>query len=147
MARLTWQLYYAMASQGWGRVEGTVRNSEVKETDSDGPSYEPRIDYEYVVGKTLYRAHRMSYGLSSAGSRRRARRVVDEYPLGKTVIVWYDPSQPSRATLKTGGERGVAVALLVVSLFAPAILFVTTDAGQRFLSEHGISFLSDTIEP
>jgi len=143
MARLMWQLYWAMASQGWARTQGHVRNAEVKETGSDSPSYEPRIDFEYVAGKTLYRAHRLSYGLGGAGSKKRAQRLAEMHPPGTPATVWYDPSKPSRATLHTGGCRGVAVMLLIVSLLGPLILFAATDAGRRFLDRLGIHQSSD----
>lgn len=148
MARLMWQLHYTLESQGWPQVEGRVRNAEVVErSDSESRSWEPRIDYEYVVGRTLHSAHRLTYGLSGWGTKKSARRIVEAYQPGMPVTVWYDPSQPSRATLRPGGHRGVLVMLVLVSVIGLPLFFANTTVGRSFLNEHGIHTSGGDSEP
>lgn len=81
-------------------VPGVVVQSRVDEqTDSDGTTYTPFVEYEYEVGGQTYRGDRDSMFNFSSSSRSNARDVVDRYPAGKRVEVFYDPDDYTESVL------------------------------------------------
>lgn len=98
--RGAWKQY---ASQSWSEVQGKVVHSAVKtHSDSDGTSYSLELNYEYSVGNFTYRGTKDTelpntmFGSSSVQNR------VSELPKGKSVPVYYDPRDPTKAVLVRG---------------------------------------------
>ncbi len=111
----------ARASAGWPSTTGKVTSSQVRvdtSTDNEGStstSYVPAIQYEYAVNKTQYTSSRRTVGSGQMGygSRNRANAIVEQYPAGKSVSVYYDPKNPKYAVLQTGVSSSVYVWLLM----------------------------------
>jgi hypothetical protein len=90
------------ASQDWLTTQGTVLLSRVEVVGGDYARTEPRIQYEYTVGAQSYRSERIKAGgtLFKVVNNRDAYDMVDRYPVGAEVTVYYDPANPSQATLQ-----------------------------------------------
>lgn len=110
MALLGWGLFElqrAMESHGWPSTTGTITRSEVhqvenrKENQTD-TIYYPRIHYRYSVFGQGYTAGRIVFGGLSGGDQSKAKKIVDQYPAGSPVTVYYDPGDPSVAVLNAG---------------------------------------------
>jgi hypothetical protein len=87
---------------------------------SKKPTYYPKIRYQYEVGGKSYTADRMSFSGGEGGEKKsESQAVVNRYPSGQKVIVYYDPKHPEKAVL----ERG-----LIWKTFIPFI------AGLAFLA-------------
>lgn len=102
----------AWAARRWPRTVGRVVASDIRATTvrvrvstsvgryRSATRYAPNVVYEYAVGGVPYRSARLHLGArvvaSDAGP---AERVVRRYPLGRSVTVSYDPSNPAEATL------------------------------------------------
>ncbi|MFH2044887.1 MAG: DUF3592 domain-containing protein [Pseudomonadota bacterium] len=102
----------AKESVNWPTVSGTVitsKTEERKSTEGSGSSKKTRtyyvaiIQYEYQVEGTSYTSNRVSFGGQKRGS---ARTLVNKYPEGKSVKVYYDPDDPEIAALEPGMEGG-----------------------------------------
>ena len=57
----------------------------------------------------------MAFGGFSEDSRRKAQKIVDQYPKGMALTVYYDPNDPSVAVLKAG-YRLAAYAMVAAGL-------------------------------
>lgn len=97
-------LKYAYESKNWPKTSGTITRSEVDSWMKDGKSqYDARINYSYEVDGKKYNSTKVfSSGSYSGGNVTKAKELVDEFPAGKTVEVFYDPEIPDSAALKPG---------------------------------------------
>ena len=106
-----------MASRNWPTVEGIVVSSEVARVrdsqDNIGFNYKPEVLYEYLVDGVKYSSNNIDFGQPSSSNSSYARKIVNRYPDGKKVIVYYKPSNPDVATL----EPGLYISSFVILLF------------------------------
>ena len=108
------------ASRAWPSVKGTIISSEIR---SDyfpfrGRFYQPAITHRYWVSGRVFESDSISTR-SIGGSEEAAQAVVNRYPPGETVDVFYVPSAPSNAVL----ERGLDYRFYAVGAFVSAVLF------------------------
>ena len=111
-------LYYlpALQNQAWPTTEGKVISSEVRPTEVWGRAgpiqyYAADVKYEYAVnGKTLT-GSQLAFGTDSGlfSDPARALQEVEQYPIGRTVIVHFNPDNPQDALLNIGGTAGGAL--------------------------------------
>jgi hypothetical protein len=87
----------------WPETEGVITSSEVYSSqDSEGgTTYCLDISYEYTVDNVKYKGYRVSYS-SEDSCDSWSQNADEEYPEGKTIPVYYDPSDPSESVLETG---------------------------------------------
>ena len=99
-----YQLVEATASRHWPLVPGQIVESKVdSHENSDGETkHTARVVYRYEVGQSSYSGDRVSIGLFGQGSAGKPAKVVRRYPLGKSVHVHANPSQPRRSVLEPG---------------------------------------------
>ena len=92
-------------SEHWPRAIGTIVSSKVAERrDGKGSlMYSAGISYRYSVhGKELTGDTVKFGGQLELNSQTRATSVVEKYPAGATVPVFYDPDDPRRSVLEPG---------------------------------------------
>jgi hypothetical protein len=95
----------ATESNGWPLTPGVVLTAEVvAEARRGGGAYEPTVTYSYTVAGTPYVANVLRSGGFDFGSRANAEAKLAQYPVGSRVDVRYDPDDPGRAVLETGGS-------------------------------------------
>ncbi|QDU77337.1 hypothetical protein Pan97_44040 [Bremerella volcania] len=107
------------ASQGaesdvWPTVMGTVTVSQVESSGpKDDRSYYPEVKYQYDVEGKSYTSDRINFDLAGTRSsiRQEMTDVVDQYPAGADVKVFYDPSDPSQSCLEPGVKLGTGFLL------------------------------------
>lgn len=114
----------ATSASGWPTVDGTVVSSQVNPGCKNLTGYLPFIRYQYTVGGQEFTNHRIAYGAGVCSSKSDAERIVNAYPEGKTVEVYFDPASPGDSTLnasRTGaGTFPVfTIALLIFCISAP----------------------------
>jgi len=114
-------IYKANASLKWPSVDGQVRSSSVQTNHKgDSPTYIPDVGYSYLVNKDSYFNTRLVYGNRNSGRIKDVQKVIDQYPVGRTVKVYYNPSNPSESVIEPGEIRntwdGMALALMVLSI-------------------------------
>lgn len=117
----------AEQSMKWPTVQGTVISSIVREQkDYDHEdhhvnyTYEPYVEYEYAVGGTPMSGHKLSFGANSF-DHQTARRVVERYPSGESVIVHYNPAKPGEAVLETKAAGGTLFLVAGIAMIALAV--------------------------
>jgi len=122
----------AKESANWPYVQGEVISSEMevrKETDDDGTSvtYSAEVLFEYEVAGTVYSANRVSFGQYSSGAPGLARKILNKYPAGTVVKVYYNPDDPEISVLEPGTTFSTYLVLiggLVFVFFGGLFLFV-----------------------
>jgi hypothetical protein len=114
----------ARSSLAWPSVEGRITSASVerksspsttRQGSSDSITYRPQIVYAYAVEGTSYTGERISYGGYATSDPADARRVVERYPEGRAVRVYYMPERHGECVLEPG-MAGVPWLLLALGL-------------------------------
>ncbi|MEZ5270733.1 MAG: DUF3592 domain-containing protein [Ilumatobacteraceae bacterium] len=85
------------APASWTTTKGTVLSSTVQVGRRAGDALEtPLVLYAYQVGNRVFRGSTVRCGRGEANAARTAAR----YPAGTSVVVSYDPADPSKSTLE-----------------------------------------------
>ena len=82
----------------------------------EGGGYTPEVTYRYVVDGVELDGHKIGRAISGY-KRAVAERKLGEIP--ETVVVWYDPNQPTEAYLR---KHGPALGYLILALGACLVL-------------------------
>ena len=118
-----YEINRAYESRGWPNTQGTITSSYIKKEnrkDSNNrykTTYYPKVNYQYQVEGKYYSCNRIAFGGVSGGKRSKAKKVVDRYPSGKKVTVYYNPQDPGVAVLKAGFSWGALFAFLTGLIF------------------------------
>lgn len=94
---------YRQSTQTWQSTTGTVVMSSVQSKHT-GKSYShyPVVVYLYQVNGQQYQSQRIKAGEQFLNVRvaGQAEATVQKYPIGSTVTVYYNPSNPTEAVLE-----------------------------------------------
>ena len=100
-------------SHKWPTVPGEIVSSELEsETEQHHhkpiTTYAAAIRYAYEIEGKAYESDQIQLGGTSETSQpREFERMVERYPKGKRVTVYYDPDDPATATLEPGELGGI----------------------------------------
>lgn len=94
-----------LESENWPTVEGTITVSRVRSyEDSDqNTMYEADVEYDYIAKDRRLTGNRITAIAVANSSRRVIEDLIAPYPVGSAVTVYYDPDNPERSVLETGG--------------------------------------------
>ena len=85
-------------SQSWLSATGKIIKSRVEVLGGEYTSVSPKIIYEYRVGANEYTGNQIQvFGIDGNES---AYDLVDRYPEGLEVTVYYNPDDPAESTLE-----------------------------------------------
>ena len=121
-------LKYAYLSKSWPMTSGIITKSEVDSWMKDGKTqYGAVIKYTYQLEGNEHISYNIGVNSSSSNSNMSAaKKLVQEYPVGKTVDVFYDPELPDSAALIPGvraGDVALAGGMLMFALLGLLVLF------------------------
>jgi hypothetical protein len=86
-------------TRNWQPVTGQVITSHlVIRSDNEGSAEYPDVVYTYSVMGQQYRSDKIFVGGAIGGTG--ARKVVERYPVGSAVQVYFDPQHPERSALE-----------------------------------------------
>jgi hypothetical protein len=91
---------YRQAAQAWRSTTGTILMSSVQ-TIHSGNSY-PVIVYQYEINGKQYQSQTIKAGEQFLNIRiaGQAQEIVNRYPIGTTVPVYYNPDNPAESALE-----------------------------------------------
>lgn len=137
--RATHELLESRAALSWPTVPGQVTRSKMKTHTETGRRksedgikrsyneefYTADIEYEYLIDGVPYKGTRIS--AVQGGTRAdkpHVQQTLDKYKIGQTVVVSYDPSDPSQSVLEPGSQEGFVVwaGLSLFLIFIPAVV-------------------------
>jgi hypothetical protein len=94
---------YRQSTQTWQSTTGTVVMSSVQRKHT-GRSYSnyPVVVYLYQVNGQQYQSQRIKAGEQFLNVRLsgQAEATVQKYPIGSTVAIYYNPSNPAESALE-----------------------------------------------
>jgi hypothetical protein len=117
-------IFLGRKSQNWPTTPGTVLYTGMEtyqSRDEDGSlstTYGATIQYSYEIGGTNFQGNRRTFTEVKTSSRRRVGQILERYPQGSAVSVYYDPNDPANSVLETGvGWSGYLFLALGVIVF------------------------------
>lgn len=119
----------------WPSVQGTVSSSEFdcwEEEKKVDDKYvtktkcEATVMYQYIIdGKSFVNSNiRPNSGMKTTFDRNTAQQIVDKYPVGAKVEVFYNPEDRSNAVLEKKMNIGTWLLYLLPFIFGVAIVFL-----------------------
>lgn len=117
----------AQASRNWTPTAGRIVDAKLERMGVRRNLLRPHLEYEYHVAGRHYASTRRVFEGLQLYEDRAAQAILARYPAGQAVTVYYDPDQPSEATLERR-QAGLASGLLIglVLLFSPAAFCLIT---------------------
>lgn len=108
------------ASVNWPTVDGQISDANLHTfRDKDRHlNYMARVWHTYAVAGTSYTVEKISWG--GQGYSRvstPAQEVLDKYPVGSTVKVYYNPQKPKQSVLNPHEKGGVTAMAWIAAVF------------------------------
>lgn len=99
-------LGYFVICQCWAftyaSTQGMVTSVNIESnSDGDGTTYSPQVNYVYTVGGVKHQGDRINY-LTVSSSHNPAQEIVNRFPVGKPVTVYYSSADPAESVLVRG---------------------------------------------
>lgn len=106
----------------WPTIEGRIVKSE---TNGRGDHLLPEIEFSYAVDNKPY-TQRFDFPPDVDPMPELSASYVEKYPLGKKVTVYYNPENPSDATLETSlrGDWMILVLGMIVTVASLLAFFI-----------------------
>lgn len=113
-----WTLVKSIRSEQWPVTDGIVQSAEMKSSSGrhGGTTYSAAVTYSYQVAGVSYTGAKVAIGSMSSSSAY-AGGILNRYPVGKKVSVYYSPGDPSDAVLETGIHGGTWICFGVGTAF------------------------------
>lgn len=93
----------AKKSAQWPVADGVVISSQMHPGSFKGmKGYWGEIEFRYRVRNKDYQSSALSLGHDHLAAKQSWQPILDEYPVGKAVKVYYDPRQPAVGILEPG---------------------------------------------
>jgi hypothetical protein len=90
-------------SVNWPIAQGIIRTSSVEYHSSNkGGTYHAHIFYNYNLNGATYSGDRVAYGDYGSSNPSHAQEIVNRYPAGKNVTIYYMPNEPEECLLEPG---------------------------------------------
>ncbi|WP_051654209.1 DUF3592 domain-containing protein [Persephonella sp. KM09-Lau-8] len=121
-------LYRLIRIYLWPKTEGIIIKSEIQK-DKRTIAYDyyyPHIEYKYTVNGKEYISNRI-FLTEMASDYETIKKLVEKFPEGSKVKVYYNPFNPSDAVLKRNYHTGMFIQTLVffsmLSVFLYTLIF------------------------
>jgi hypothetical protein len=131
-AALDWR--FNAQRRSWPTTSGMITHSRVKyEAPFDDPDYShayvPDIRFRYTVAGRTYAT--VDFEDRAPDLEENVARLVEQYPLGRIVVVHYDPAFPRSAFLDIGSTGSIVRTLIlgVLALGIGALLILVIVVG------------------
>lgn len=90
------------ATETWPSTQGIVYATNIRRYNDEGTiRFAPEINYEYTVGGEFYKSTVIREEIFvSFPDEDEARRFLKNYMVGRSVLVFYDPTNPNQSVLE-----------------------------------------------
>ncbi len=86
-------------ASNYSKANGVVTNSNIYHTGLRG-GWSFSVYYEYIVNGNKFTSNRVHFGYQTSSDKSYAQGYLMKYPVGKEVLVYYDPDHPDNAILE-----------------------------------------------
>jgi hypothetical protein len=120
------------------QTNGQVLSSKIEPGGIYG-GWRFNIAYRYKVGELEFVSNRVHFGYQAEDNSIYAQNYVKKYPVGKQIVVFYDPNEPGNAVLepevKWNGllDFYLIIALLPIAIFGLSFYFFIKNRQQRYI--------------
>lgn len=126
--------WFFVDSSNWSTTTGKITSSSISDLIGS-PAFNAvgwhfMIKYEYKVNDKSYISDRVNYSSTGSSNIEFAKSYVAKYPLGKSVLVYYDPAHPEKSVLEPNVKD-----FEVIYLLAGCLLSGVFVSSLSFLSE------------
>lgn len=113
-----WTLIKSIRTKHWPVADGVIQSAHKQSHSGDHGSttYSAEVTYTYQVAGVNYNGDNISIGQMSSSSEY-AQKILNRYPVGKTISVHYSPANPAEAVLETGIHGGTWICFGVGTAF------------------------------
>jgi hypothetical protein len=92
-------------SQFWQEGEARILATEVerivrRDEDSRTVTFLPRVSYTYAVEGQEFHGEQIGFGKFELSAAKKAHAIVEPYPVGENIKVFYNPLDPQEAVLE-----------------------------------------------
>jgi hypothetical protein len=94
----------AKRSEHWPTTEGVITSSWLRPGYGKRQAYVAQVEFRYRVGNIEYWSTTRSFGYEHYARPSAWQPVVDKYPKGKAVRVYYEPGNPALGILEPGRD-------------------------------------------
>ncbi len=96
------------------KTEGVIVRSEVKKVENQisYDAYYPLVEYEYQVDGKTYRSNKI-FLTNLESDYNTIKKIVDKFPVGKKITIYYNPFKPEDSLLKRNYHTGMFIQTLV----------------------------------
>lgn len=136
LIKLVQQFGKLQQSKHWISTSGKITSSDLDAqvtTEDDGyqtTTYLAKVNFTYEANGNTYESDRVNidYGMRTSNIRKQ-QSVVEQYPVGSNVTVYYDPEDPSQSVLEKK-VNGAFTTILVSAVFiAIGVVLAVTSLG------------------
>jgi len=132
-----YMLHKSAQSSSWPSVDGVIRTVKIEEQTSNsgdhGPSttYAAGVTYDYAFDGKTFSGNRIRMVRVFSSDQSYAMEDERRYPVGKTVKVFYSPTDPADSVLEPGVHPSswflpiVGAAFIVIPALMMSIAFAT----------------------
>jgi hypothetical protein len=107
-----WSALRSTQAGAWPTTPATIKSLEVREnSDSDGSTYEVKVQYTYTVDGVAHEGTRLAFGYGGSSGREAHDEIHRRLKDAKSVAVRYDPADPSVSCLSFGLHRSIQITL------------------------------------
>ncbi len=106
-------------SKNWKQIPAVVESSRVLSHDSDdGTTYSVDILYRYEINGQAFKSNRYGFFSGSSSGFSAKQEVVDQYPVGRKITVFFNPKDPTAAVIsrQVGAEWIIGIIPLIFIL-------------------------------
>lgn len=133
------------AQRRWSVTQGKITVSKLGTSPTHPSGLDPAeagamMRYHYRVGAKDYEGDGFQIGGKSRAGGLIAKALIEKYPEGRAVDVYYDPADPARSTLERNDSTTAPtrIAFLVVFAAIAGILTAHAVAGKMIMMSNGL---------
>ncbi len=116
----SWKLYFSTKNiNSWENTQGTITKSDVERA---GVAFIPDVEYQYFVLGVEYKSTSVTIPPDIIYDREVVKGLLDEYPVGKKVDVFYNPKIHRVAVLEK--ESSTSNLFILVMLIPTGLVFL-----------------------
>ncbi|MBI5946392.1 MAG: DUF3592 domain-containing protein [Chloroflexi bacterium] len=120
-----WRRY--RESENWAPAVAQIVSGNISaQRGSKSTSYVVNVRYAYSVLGQSYEGGQFSFGSEGTGydTRKKAEKVIAQYPAGSQAAIYYDPNNPQQAVLERKYDStGAILAAILGTLGAGMVIY------------------------
>jgi hypothetical protein len=125
MVFIAGSIWFGISNTNWPRASAIITQSRIALALPGSNEETPVIHYEYVANKIKYSSSRIAMYIVNSLPREESRKILNDFKLGKEVIIRYHPLIKNISVLEPGVKQ---VSVHIFLFFLSLLLFLLSMA-------------------